>query len=202
MLINSFESTVHRTLKKPSNYRTIELSNLRRRRHGFTLIELLVVIGILTVLLAIVLIAINPAKQFAQANNTQRRSDVNSILNAIHQYAADNKGIITALGIPTGTAIPICDSGGTVTVAECPDPPASTDFCAANLLVSTYLADMPLDPSNSEKDTTDGPTCDVATGYRTGYTVVRNATNRVTVAAPNAEQENAPTPAPTISVTR
>src|SRR3990167_4308182 len=92
-------------------------------KHGFTLIELLVVIGILTVLLAIVLIAINPAKQFAQANNTQRRSDVNSILNAIHQYAADNKGIITALGIPTGTAIPICDSGGTVTVAECPARP-------------------------------------------------------------------------------
>ena len=42
-------------------------------KQGFTLIELLVVIGILTVLLAIVLIAINPGKQFSQANNTQRR---------------------------------------------------------------------------------------------------------------------------------
>ena len=202
MLVNSFESTVHRIPKKLSNYRTIELSTLRRRHYGFTLIELLVVIGILTVLLAIVLIAINPAKQFAQANNTQRRSDVNSILNAVHQYAADNKGNLTALNIPTGTAIPICQVGGSVILAECPAPPASTDFCATNLLVPTYLADMPLDPSNSEKDTTDGPTCDVATGYRTGYTVVRNAANRVTVAAAITEQENAPTPAPTISVTR
>ena len=68
---------------------------------GFTLIELLVVIGILAVLLAITLIAINPAKQFAQANNTQRSSDVNAILNAINQYMADNKGVLPA-GIPTG----------------------------------------------------------------------------------------------------
>ena len=54
-------------------------------KQGFTLIELLVVIGILAVLLAITLIAINPAKQFAQANNTQRSSDVNTLLNAIHR---------------------------------------------------------------------------------------------------------------------
>src|SRR5438445_379142 len=67
---------------------------------GFTLIELLVVIGVLAVLLAIVLIAINPAKQFSQANNTKRRSDVNAILNAIDQYAADNKGSLPA-GITT-----------------------------------------------------------------------------------------------------
>ncbi|MDQ5951176.1 MAG: hypothetical protein QG639_453, partial [Patescibacteria group bacterium] len=40
-----------------------------RSKHGFTLIELLVVIGILAVLLAITLVAINPARQFAQANN-------------------------------------------------------------------------------------------------------------------------------------
>src|SRR3982750_782543 len=72
---------------------------------GFTLIELLVVIGILAVLLAITLIAINPAKQFSQANNTKRRSDVNAILNAVNQYAADNKGNITALNIPAAAAV-------------------------------------------------------------------------------------------------
>lgn len=184
--------------------RTASFAYTLNPKRGFTLIELLVVIGILTILLAIVLVAINPAKQFAQANNTQRRSDVNAILNGIHQYAADNKGSITALGIPTTGAIPICKSNGTtVTLAECPAPPASTDLCAANLLVPTYLADMPLDPqpANSEKDPS-ASTCNAATGYGTGYTVVRNSTNRITVAAPGAEQDNAPSPAPTISVTR
>jgi type IV pilus assembly protein PilA len=65
---------------------------LRNNNQGFTLIELLVVIGILGVLLAIVIVAINPAKQFAQANNTTRRSSVIALLNAVNQYSADNTG--------------------------------------------------------------------------------------------------------------
>src|SRR5476649_151127 len=59
---------------------------------GFTLIELLVVIGILAILLAITLIAINPARQFGQANDTKRRSDANALLNAVGQYEASNTG--------------------------------------------------------------------------------------------------------------
>ncbi|OGE11283.1 hypothetical protein A3A60_01975 [Candidatus Curtissbacteria bacterium RIFCSPLOWO2_01_FULL_42_26] len=161
---------------------------------GFTLIELLVVIGILTVLLAIVLIAINPAKQFAQANNTQRRSDVNAILNAIHQYTADNKG-----NLPTGidsTERTICLTGGTVTC-----PVNNIDLCAD--LVSKYLADLPRDPKDSVVDpATNGPctTSPATDGYNTKYTAKSSATNnRVTVTA-TGESEGGTTP--TISITR
>ncbi len=63
------------------------------KKSGFTLIEILVVIGIIAILASIVIIAINPSKQFAQARNTQRQSGVNAILNAIGQRIADNKGV-------------------------------------------------------------------------------------------------------------
>ena len=68
---------------------------MRKRQAGFTLIEILVVIGIIAILAAIVIIAINPARQFAQARDTQRRNDVTALLNSIGQYMADNDGLFT-----------------------------------------------------------------------------------------------------------
>lgn len=137
-------------MKLPKNYK------------GFTLIELLVVIGILAVLLTITLVAINPSRQFSQSNNTQRSSNVNTILNAINQYAADNRGSLP-VGIGT-TAATISSTG--------------VNICSS--LVPTYIAALPYDPlTGSYTD---------CTTYDTGYTVVKSATNnRVTVAAPSAE---------------
>ncbi len=140
---------------------------LFKNQKGFTLIELLVVIGILAVLLAITLIAINPARQFAQANNTKRRSDVNAILNAVNQYMADNTGTV-----PTGV---------TDVVQNISD--AGADICAA--LVPQYIAALPVDPSvNDGVSVTDCTTV----GYDSGYTIAQSATNsRITVTAPGVE---------------
>lgn len=142
---------------------------------GFTLVELLVVIGILAVLLAITLIAINPARQFSQANNTKRASDVNAILNAIHQYAADNKGALPA-GIPDTTAGAAVIGSDTVG--------GEVDICAT--LVTQYLAAFPVDPlTDNGTPVTD---CAAVGGYSTNYTVVKSTTdNRITIAAPAAE---------------
>src|SRR5260221_13252919 len=122
-------------MKKLKSELTLRLSK------GFTLIELLVVIGILAVLLAITLIAINPARQFGQANNTRRRSDTLQLLNAIHQYVASNKGQLPAAvsGLVVDTATPVSKAGA--------------DLCAD--LVTNYMPALPTEPSLNTPNVTD-----------------------------------------------
>lgn len=51
---------------------------------GFTLIELLIVIGIIAILAAAVIIAINPGQQFAAARNSTRNAHLSSLETAIY----------------------------------------------------------------------------------------------------------------------
>ena len=144
-------------------------------RKGFTLIELLVVIGILAVLLAITLIAVNPAANIEAAEDTQRRNDVTQILNAVGQYMVDNNG--NPPSAVTGTATNIGSGAGLI------------DICSS--IVPTYIAGLPQDP-DLNADIVDQTEC--AAAHVTGYQIsVSNG--RVTVNAPNANTG-------TISVTR
>jgi prepilin-type N-terminal cleavage/methylation domain-containing protein len=142
------------------------------KRIGFTLIEILVVVGMISILAAIVLVAINPARQFAQGRNTQRMANVNAILNAIGQNIADNKGIFTCSAGPLPTAAKnISENIGDYNLRPC--------------IVPAYISEIPVDPSAGINDCDD----DCSTGsYDTKYQVEINANGRVKICAPNGAE--------------
>ncbi len=154
---------------------------IKKLQKGFTLIELLVVIGILAILLAIVLIAINPARQFAQANDTKRESDVHTILNAVNEFMADNAGTP-----PAGLTLANCPTTAPCTVTSGANAVGNVNLCTATGLVTKYLADLPLDPTTGTKTYGAGTINCTGAGntYATGYTIGISATdNRITVNA-------------------
>jgi prepilin-type N-terminal cleavage/methylation domain-containing protein len=135
---------------------------------GFTLIEVLVVMGIIAVLSTIVLVAINPSRQFAQSRDTQRTSNVTALLNAIGQRSVDNRGIFETgclAGVIPATTTVIKSTGG---------------FDLYPCIVPVYMALLPVDPKVGSFTS--------ATDYDSGYTISRDAvTGRITVAAPSTE---------------
>lgn len=130
---------------------------------GFTLIEILLVVAAIGILAGIVILAINPSKQLGETRNAQRRADVNTILNAVYQYAIDNNGNIPAS--ITTTATEIC----------------ATSTCTGliDLTVLTtnqkYLVSVPVEP---QKTNVNGA----------GYMISKSANGRVTVEAQFEEQ--------------
>ncbi|OGY56888.1 MAG: hypothetical protein A2Y84_00030, partial [Candidatus Colwellbacteria bacterium RBG_13_48_8] len=131
-----------------------------KKQNGFTLMELMITLSIVAIVSGVVIYALNPVQQLARARNTQRWSNINSILNAVGQNKADNNGLFScgAGAIPNATTV-IGISG----------------YNIENCIVPTYVGTLPLDPVTG-------------TANDSGYSIREEAaTGRVTVHADDAE---------------
>lgn len=109
-------------------------------RSGFTLIELLIAIGIIGILAAVVIVAVNPEKQFCDTQNVTRSVHIRVIEKAMMQYMIEESSVPGGDEVPVGeeNAIPICRAG--VTDASCVN---------LDVLVPDYIVAIPVDETES-----------------------------------------------------
>ncbi len=99
---------------------------------GFTLVELLVVVAILGILMAAVVLAINPAEMMAKGRDSTRLSDMDSLRKAIDLAVADG-GDLTATTAAGDSTVGTRVVNGTGWI---------------NVDVAQYLSTLAIDPRN------------------------------------------------------
>lgn len=140
-------------------------------QRGFTLIELLIVIAVISILGAVAFVAIDPATRINEAQDSERWSAVNALMDAFLDSTVDNDGTYPASVAANGaihmiSSTPGCALSCSATVC--------TDF--DELAVDGYIADLPVDPD----------------GYSpagTGYTLSVATNGIVTVTSCGAETD-------------
>ncbi|MEI6191118.1 MAG: prepilin-type N-terminal cleavage/methylation domain-containing protein [bacterium] len=160
---------------------------MQTKKSGFTLLEILLVVGIIAVLAGIVIVAINPSKQLAQVRNTQRKSDLKQIYNAITQYYIDNSSYPST--ISTTTLNEVCNTGSVASTTTALNGASCGTLANLSNLVPTYLTAIPSDPTGTSSLLSLIPTAYAATiATGTGYQVVYNPyTKKIDLNAPIAE---------------
>jgi prepilin-type N-terminal cleavage/methylation domain-containing protein len=137
-----------------------------KQNKGFTLLEILLVIAAIGILAAIVLVAINPNRQIAQARNTVRQADINTIQKALEQYLIEKGSYPNGI---TNTYREICNTGSNNTTQGT----VSSGCIDLRELVPDYIASISVNPSTS-----------IHSGY---YAWINDINNKVAVLAGKGE---------------
>lgn len=124
---------------------------------------LLVLLSVL--ILALVIFIINPKKKLIEYRNSQRRTDVANILNAVYKYAQDG-GDVSYL---TTDPIMICKQNA----ISCE---GLVDLSDVTSKEKKTLSEIPNDPSSRDPNAS-------------GYQIWKSVSGRINVAAPLAENK-------------
>lgn len=146
--------------------------NRKKDSAGFTLLELLIVIGIIAILSAVVIVAINPNRQFKLARDSQRMANVSAIANALGQNIAENHGTLVCGG--TNTSIP-----KEQTPIKNPE-----GFNIVPCIIPDHMSVLPFDPSASGAHYTS------ADDYDTKYIIYSDSSGRIVASSTGEMKES------------
>ncbi len=138
----------------------------KNNKTGFTLLELLIVMGILSILMAIVVVVINPAEILRGSRDTRRISDLGSINTALGIFEVSS--LSGNFGVASTTYISIPDTSSTCANLGLPALPSGYSYSCSteanyrnvdgtgwipvdfnSLDIGSPIPSLPVDPINS-----------------------------------------------------
>jgi type IV pilus assembly protein PilA len=131
------------------------MKNFNKKNKGFTLIEILVVLGIIAILAAIVIVAVNPAENFQKATAATRSAGANSIVNTIGQFIVGTNGTI-----PTNIPTTLTEIGSAL----------------CNELLPDYTGVLPTDPDSYFEGKAITSCADITGTHNVGYKIMKAGT--------------------------
>lgn len=164
---------------------------------GFTLIELLIVMAIISIIAAVVFVALDPLTRFRDSRDAARWTDISALVSAIKIDQVDRGGsyIPAVTAMTAGQVYMITDGASpadcalAAAMANCSVDVSSATDCVnlADLVQNGYLGKIPVSPKGGNytwtgKDPAGGPS------GLTGYTLERSDSGILTVRA--CENEN------------
>lgn len=136
-----------------------------------TLTEVLIALAVMGILASVVLLAVNPKKQFEDADDAKRRQDLRVMIDALYQYQIDNDEFpkIKLHATLDSEHRDVCSITGGDLFYCLLDVPLRLPL---GPLIPDYLAELPHDPENTVE-------------YETGYQLWLDEDGRVHAFAPS-----------------